>query len=91
MPAYSSSVSYQRGETIVYGKRERPHLIFDPVSGVPTHLSTGVCLNPNYTKCNDNPGDGYYDRTFTSVQPIKRAALWPASVTSDLNNVELMK
>ena len=57
---------------VLYGKRERPHLLFDPVTAEPTHLCTGVCLNDNYTKCNDNPWPGYADRTFTSVQPIQQ-------------------
>ena len=30
-----------------------------------------MCLNSNYTLCNDNPYPGYFDYTFTSVQPIK--------------------
>jgi hypothetical protein len=63
-----TAVEYTQGGTMVYGKRERPHLIFDPSSGEPTHLCTGVCLNSNWTLCNDNPYPGYYDYTFTSVQ-----------------------
>ena len=50
---------------------EGPHLIFSPETGEPTHLTSGVCLNKNYTLCNDNPAPGYFDYTFTSVQPIK--------------------
>lgn len=63
-----TAVEYKEGGTVVYGKRERPHLIFDPSSGEPTHLCTGVCLNSNWTLCNDNPFPGYFDYTFTSVQ-----------------------
>lgn len=48
-----------------------PHLLFSPETGEPTHLTSGVCLNSNYTLCNDNPYPGYFDYTFTSVQPIK--------------------
>lgn len=47
-----------------------PHLLFSPETGEPTHLTSGVCLNSNYTLCNDNPAPGYYDYTFTSVQPV---------------------
>ena len=70
--AYSSTVTYRERGAVIYGKRERPHLIFDPSTGEPTHLCTGVCLNSNYTKCNDNPWPGYADRTFTNVQPVQR-------------------
>ena len=69
-PAYSSTQEYQQGGARIYGKRERPHLLFDPVTGKPTHLTTGVCLNPDYRKCNDNPWPGYFDYTLTSVAPI---------------------
>lgn len=64
---------YEHGGKVVYGKRERPHLIFDPTTGDPSHLCTGVCLNSNYSLCNDNPWPGYFDYTFTSVQPILAA------------------
>lgn len=69
-PAYSTKVEYEQGGSKIYGKRERPHLLFSPETGEPTHLTTGVCLNSNYTLCNDNPAPGYFDYTFTSVQPI---------------------
>ena len=71
--AYSSTVAYRAKDSgagskeVLYGKRERPHLLFDPVTAEPTHLCTGVCLNDNYTKCNDNPWPRYADRTFTSA------------------------
>ena len=63
-------------------KRERPHLLFG-ADGAPVALSTGVCevaagFDPatdpwgeaRWAACNDNPWPGYFDRTFTHVQPI---------------------
>ena len=44
-PASSPSSSGGNVKPIVFGKRERPHLLFDK-KGAPTHLITGVCLNP---------------------------------------------
>lgn len=73
VPAYSTAIRYASGTTKHYGKRERPHLIFDPVTGDPTHLSTGVCLLDSWELCNDNPWPGYYDYTFTSVQPVNHS------------------
>ena len=70
IPAYSSEQLYADGHTATYGKRERPHLIFDPASGEPTHLVNGVCLHDNWAECNNNPWPGYFDRTFTTVSPL---------------------
>ena len=46
------------------------HLLFDPVTGKPTHLTNGVCLNSNYSLCNGNPWPGYFDYSLTSVAPL---------------------
>jgi hypothetical protein len=40
--AYTATVEYTNGSTVDLLKRERPHLILDPASGVPTHLVTGA-------------------------------------------------
>ena len=52
------------------GSGERPHLIFDPSTGQPTHLTNGVCLNGDWAQCNNNPYPGYFDYTFTTVAPL---------------------
>ena len=58
--AYTASVTYTDGATEMLRQRERPHLILDPVSGVPTHLITGAGV-----------GAGT-DYTYTHIQPIRR-------------------
>lgn len=71
-PAYPAHQQYADGTIGMYGKRERPHLIFDPLTGQPTHLTNGVCLNGNWAQCNNNPYPGYFDYTFTTVAPLQR-------------------
>ena len=57
--AYPAAIQYRDGSVGRYGKRERPHLIFDPQTGEPTHLTNGVCLNGDWVQCNNNPRPGY--------------------------------
>ena len=70
-PAYGASQRYTDGSVGTYGKRERPHLVFDPATGEPTHLTNGVCLHHDWAQCNNNPWPGYYDYTFTTVAPLQ--------------------
>ena len=47
-PAYPAAQHYTDGSVGNYGKRERPHLVFDPSTGQPTHLTNGVCLDGDW-------------------------------------------
>lgn len=58
--ACGSTVEYEGGKIVVYGKRERPHLYFDKNQN-PTHIVTGVCVNSVYEQCDRNMSPGYYD------------------------------
>ena len=69
--AYPAAIRYSDGTVAHYGKRERPHLIFDPHTGEPTHLTNGVCLNGDWEECNNNPFPGFFDYTFTTVAPLQ--------------------
>jgi len=68
--ACGSTVEYEGGKTVVFGKRERPHLYFDK-NGNPTHIITGVCVNSDYEKCDRNYSPGHFDYTFTFVQRLQ--------------------
>eukprot|EP01084_Bolivina_argentea_P227852 384907_1 len=57
---YNSTICYSDGDCIDYGRRERPHLIFDPETNEAIYLTNGVQLNQ----------DWYYDKTFTSAVPL---------------------
>eukprot|EP00729_Bicosta_minor_P005168 gene5168-24105_t len=70
-PAYPAEVRYTDGSVGQYGKRERPHLVFDATTRQPTHLTNGVCLNGDWALCNNNPYPGFFDYTFTTVAPLK--------------------
>eukprot|EP01065_Artemidia_motanka_P038870 TRINITY_DN47715_c0_g1_i1.p1 TRINITY_DN47715_c0_g1~~TRINITY_DN47715_c0_g1_i1.p1 ORF type:complete len:402 (+),score=109.91 TRINITY_DN47715_c0_g1_i1:51-1256(+) len=61
-PTYNTTVQYEDGEAVVYSRRERPEMVLDPDTGVPTHLITGVV---------ERGGPGQSDRSFTLVQPIR--------------------
>ena len=83
--AYPAAQRYSDGTVARYGKRERPHLIFDAATGEPTHLTNGVCLNGNWALCNNNPYPGYFDYTFTTVAPLQtRASIAAASAGARL-------
>lgn len=41
-PAYGFAILFDDGRNVTMHNRERPQLLFDPVSGVPTHLINGV-------------------------------------------------
>eukprot|EP01007_Sphenomonas_quadrangularis_P002684 NODE_443_length_1479_cov_149.490210_g327_i0.p1 GENE.NODE_443_length_1479_cov_149.490210_g327_i0~~NODE_443_length_1479_cov_149.490210_g327_i0.p1 ORF type:complete len:402 (+),score=90.41 NODE_443_length_1479_cov_149.490210_g327_i0:45-1250(+) len=68
-PAYSTTVTYTNGTTLLYGKRERPHLLFDDDQN-PIALTNGICTTPDYHLCNANPAPGYFDTSFTLIQPV---------------------
>ena len=53
------------GSNTTFPKRERPHLIMDPVTGEPAFLVNGVAA-VGFKKHNG------CDRTFTFIQPIKK-------------------
>lgn len=72
---FSGEVQYEGDESPwVFGKRERPKLIFD--RGTPTHLITGVlnlgCFRsqPESWKCSNGSQENVDDYTWTLVQPI---------------------
>eukprot|EP01084_Bolivina_argentea_P285548 489702_1 len=56
--AFNNTVIYVDGEIVTYGRRERPHLIFDKDGCTPIGLSTGVQHHP--------------DHTYTLVQPLNQ-------------------
>ena len=64
---YLPTVAFVDGTSVTFRARERPHLIFDPKSGEPSHLITGVG-NPG---CGGNVGCPGADHTFSLVQPLK--------------------
>jgi hypothetical protein len=80
--AYPGQQAYMGGHVGKYGKRERPHLVFDAATGEPTHLTNGVCLNSNWMECNNNPWPGYFDYTFTTVAPIQRSSVKHRSMSA---------
>ena len=97
---------------MTFGKRERPHLLFDPKSGAPVAFISAVAINPacdpfvfasasagagqarlpsidaarlarisadplcgawvQYQRLDLNPSPGYYDRSWTHVQRLRR-------------------
>lgn len=44
---YFNTVNITDGSVVQMSTRERPKLLFDPVSGLPTHLSNGICPTPH--------------------------------------------
>lgn len=76
------TVTHADGSTSVYSRRERPHLIMDPVTKAPTHLVTGVFKDqkhmpfPNCTKAKLEstlgwgPQDLGCDPSFTHIHQI---------------------
>ena len=78
--AYTGRVNHTDGTFSMFARRERPHVVLDPVTGAPTHLLTGVCLNwnnPPTPSCGspyaweNQPG---CDPSFTHIQAINTAA-----------------
>lgn len=61
-PAYSSTVQFDNGQTLKMKRRERPQLVFDPVSGRPTHLINGV--QPPQSD------GGQEDKTYSLIVPL---------------------
>jgi hypothetical protein len=76
--AASTTVEHTDGSATTYIKRERPHLMFDPMDGRPTLLFTAMMdidvnkpVPPHCTWANHgNQSVGYCDPAFTSVQHI---------------------
>lgn len=58
---YNGTVVFDDGTSITYSKRERPHLLLDPVTGVPLVLFTGVMEFP----------ESINDRSWTLAHPIR--------------------
>ena len=59
--AYNNIVEFTDGSSITYGRRERPHFIFDSDDKcTPIALTNGVQY-----------GGEYGDATFTLLQPVK--------------------
>ena len=67
--AYSNSVNFTDGTSVIYRRRERPHLIFgDPAQPYrPTHLVSSVQYEPGWFA---GPTKWLGDASFTLVQPI---------------------
>ena len=64
-PAYTPAVVFEGSDTPVFlQRRERPHIVLDPKTLVPTHLSNGV-------QPPGKPASGMLnDYTYTLIQPI---------------------
>jgi hypothetical protein len=61
---YSYAVNYTDAASEVYWRVERPQLVFDPASGAPLGLFTGVCGDG--IACLENPG-----KTWTLARPLQ--------------------
>jgi len=60
--AYSRAVRFDDGTTTTFGHRERPQLLVDPDTGLPTHLFTAV---------GDGPGGfEHFTRTYNLAVPL---------------------
>lgn len=68
-PAYSLDVKFDDGSHITFARRERPQLLFDPVTGEPTHLVNGV-QPPGPLQ----PTGGRGDASYTLVVPLRVGA-----------------
>lgn len=66
-PAYDFSVTFTDGSTTVFSRRERPQLVFDPVTGVPTHLINGVQL----PRAQQPSGPNQHDYTYSIIVPLR--------------------
>lgn len=67
--AYGATITMVDGSNTTFPKRERPHLIMDPVTGEPAFLVNGVAA-VGFKKHGGKHGG--CDRTFTFIQPIKK-------------------
>ena len=47
-PPYSNLVQVTDGSSYTVSTRERPKLLFDAVTGAPTHFISGVCGGTSY-------------------------------------------
>ena len=83
VPAYTTTVNHTDGSSSTYLKRERPHLYFDPTTGAPAVLFTGMQdiqqLHPQPPHCtwhnhNNKSLSGFCDPAFTHAQRIRAAA-----------------
>ena len=61
-------MDFDDGTFVTMRRRERPHIVFDPVSGVPTHLINAV-LPPLDQR---DPG-GQHDQSYSLIVPLTRA------------------
>ena len=66
MSSYSYNVTFDDGKETVFSRRERPQLVFDPVTGAPTHLINGVQLPKS-----EQPRDGQQDYTYSIIVPLR--------------------
>ena len=64
--AYSFNVIFDNGKNTTFSRRERPQLVFDPKSGVPTHLINGVQLPQS-----EQPKGGQNDYTYSIIVPLR--------------------
>jgi hypothetical protein len=64
---YTNEISYADGSVVAVRARERPHLIFNDITGVPTHLCNGVG-NPGLGMNIGVPGA---DHTFVQCVPLR--------------------
>ena len=67
--AWTTYVAYDNCSVSAITKRQRPSLVFDDTTGVPTHLITGVSTTADGLRW----GDGW-----TSVQPLLGVGTAPA-------------
>ena len=65
-PGHRFNIAFDDGSSVTMRRRERPQLVFDPITGAPTHLINGV--QPPQSKGGQN------DQTYSIVVPLKVAA-----------------
>ena len=63
-PTYTNKLQMANGSVVTLVQRERPQLFFDPETGVPELLFTGVAP----------PGAKFYGFTYTHAHPIRKRA-----------------
>ena len=68
--AYPKTANYTDGSTALFGRRERPHLIFDS-EGHPAALTTAVTMPPTKRVGHPKQLDHWPDASFTFLQAIR--------------------
>lgn len=67
--AYPLTANFSDGSAAPYGRRERPHLVFDGES--PVALTSAVTMPPTEKVGHPKQLDRWPDASFTFLQPVK--------------------